>query len=180
MIRELLLNALWTIKFGGSIYSKLKATFVLSLVSSPIAYIAEQFIKWGNEKIIYITFVLAAIIVDHALGSAVHLWHKRDFSFKKNIVGLLVKISLVVAFEIIMNGIYSILGAGVLASYLSVVGELLVLFYPAGSALMNMSIITKGKFPPTAFIDRIKRFNNNLDPSGLAGEAEKNQDNFID
>jgi len=51
--------------------------------------------------------------------------------------------------------------------YFSILSRLMVLIYPAGSALMNFSLITKGNFPPTAWMDKIKEFNTKMKMDGF-------------
>ncbi|WP_425628883.1 hypothetical protein [Cellulophaga lytica] len=151
----------------GTAIAKAKATFMLSLFASPVVFLLDNITNWAVTNSAYIYFTGAAIIIDHILGTAVHLFVKKDFSAKKNIVGFLVKSALVVAVGILIEGFRAI-GATdtVVFDYFNMFGRLMVFVYPAGSALMNSSIITKGVFPPTSFMERLTRFNKemSLDP----------------
>jgi len=146
----------------GTIISKFKSVFILSLIASPLGII-ENITNWINENGGYIFFVLMAIAIDHILGSAVHLFIKNDFSIKKNLIGLVSKISLVFLVGILFEGFQFIYKKeDLLTQYLTVITRLMVFLYPAGSAFMNCAIITKGKFPPIGWMEKISKFNKTL------------------
>ena len=46
--------------------------------------------------------------------------------------------------------------------YVKVFLKFLLFIWPAGNALVNMGIITNGKFPPLAFLKKILKFNETL------------------
>lgn len=159
----------------GTIISKMKSVLVLSLTTSiPIKVseflmqvsdlgIVEIFNFWIDENGGYIFFVTLAIIIDHALGSAVH-FYKRDFSIRKNITGILLKLFLVFSLGVLFEGFQFIFKTeNFITDYLQLITRLMVFLYPAGSAFMNCAILTKGKFPPIGWIQKISKFNSNLD-----------------
>ena len=47
--------------------------------------------------------------------------------------------------------------------------------YVGGSAFKNLHVITKGKFPPTSFMNRMKGFNNDLSISNFTKEKESQE-----
>ena len=67
----------------GSMVAKFKSTLFISLMASPFGFV-ELFSEWISENGGYLFFVLLAIAIDHLMGSAVHLFIKKDFSIKKN------------------------------------------------------------------------------------------------
>ena len=141
-----------------------KAVLKLSLFGSPVAWIIEKINGWYFENYGYVLFVMVAIFFDHVLGTWVHGWIKRDFSFKKNVYGLFTKISLSVFVGIMIEGMTHIMGKeNFITDYFSLVCRLMVFVYPAGSALWNCAIITKGVFPPVSFLKKVKGFNESLD-----------------
>ncbi len=159
----------------GSIWAKLQATFLLSVASSPFVFAIEKLTDWYTTNFAYLSFVAVAIILDHILGSWVHAFVKKDFSLKKNIYGLFAKAFLIVAVGILIEGFKHILGGeNFIADYFNLLCRLMVFIYPAGSALMNCSLITKGRFPPTSFMERLTRFNKDMDINvfGKSKEAE--------
>lgn len=94
---------------------------------------------------------------------------------KKNIQGFLVKVSLVLLVAILLEGISHILGKNnFITQYFKIISQLMVFIYPAGSALINSSIITEGTFPPIGFLEKIKRFNKEMDISQF---KKKNSNN---
>ena len=66
-----------------------------------------------------------------------------------------------------------------LLDYFSLISRLMVFIYPAGSALITISLITKGTFPPTAWIKKITQFNKTLDLKELNGD-NKNSPEYDD
>ena len=150
----------------GSILAKIKAVGLFALIGAPFHFIVEALTGWYWSNYEYVIFVFMAIIIDHILGSWVHLI-KRDFSMRKNIKGFIIKSTMVIAVSILAEGFKEILDGNFLTSYFVVVTRLMVFIYPAGSALVNCSIITRGAFPPTAFINKILSFNQNLDLNGI-------------
>lgn len=157
----------------GTFLAKAKSALILGVSTSPIAIMMENIMSWSIANQEYIYFVLMAIIIDHLLGSWLHAFVKHDFSIKKNIQGLFIKIGLTVAMGFLFEGInHLIQEESFVKSYLIIVLRLTVFLYPAGSAFMNSSVITQGKFPPIGWINKIKAFNENLDLQGLKNEQE--------
>jgi hypothetical protein len=131
--------------------------------------------EWITSNGSYIFFVLVAIIIDHLLGTVVHFFIKRDFSFKKNIVGIFVKLGLVFCVGVLFEGFNFIYTSeNLITEWLSVITRIMVFLYPASSAFINSSIITKGKFPPVAWINRISNFNKNLNIHELTDNEKGN------
>jgi len=160
----------------GSIMVKFKSTLVLSIMTAAPVGLFETLSNWLIDNSAYIGFVLFAIVVDHILGSAVHLWVKRDFSFKKNIIGIFVKLGLVFTVGVLFEGFQYIYPEdNVITDYLSLITRLMVFLYPAGSAFMNCAILTKGKFPPIGWINKISKFNQNLNVSEFKTDGEKSE-----
>lgn len=158
----------------GSLLVKLKSVFYLSIVVSPVAYVIEAVSIWTVEHKSYILFVFGAILVDHALGSFKHLFVLRDFTFKKNIIGLGVKIGLAVCMGFLFEGVNHFLKEeSFVKDYLEIVLRLMVFLYPAGSAFMNSAALTNGKFPPVGWINMLNKFNKNLDLKNF--KAEENE-----
>ncbi len=148
----------------GTLLAKAKSTLALALSLSPITYVIEQITHWTLANQTYIVFVFGAIAIDHVLGTLIHSFIKRDFSLKQNIIGLITKIGLVVAVGFLFEGVNHIVyQESFLKNYLIIVLRLAVFLYPAGSAFMNASIITNGKFPPIGWIEKIKKFQKNID-----------------
>lgn len=142
---------------NGDFEQRIFSTSKLALASSPIAYLMGFITDWFSLNSGYVIFVFIAIIIDHLVGTWVHAFIKRDFSMKKNIVGFFTKTFLAIAVGIIAEGISYIMGEGMFVTdYFNTLSRLMVFIYPAGSALMNVSVITKGAFPPTAWMERVK------------------------
>ena len=160
----------------GSILAKIKSVFILSLITSSGPIISEQVFGWYFDNYTYVCFVLVAILFDHLLGSWVHAFIQKDFSMKKNIIGLIIKTSMVMVVSVMAEGMMNILGSeNFLTDYFMIVSRMMVFIYPAGSALVNCSIITNGAFPPTSFMSRITNFSKNLNIKDLTGKENENK-----
>ena len=107
---------------------------------------------------------LKKLILDHLLGSYVHLTIKKDLTFKKNLEGLLKKGFSVIAGYMLFEMIHQIVQeVDFIAIYFKVLIQVMVILYPAGSAMVNLSIITNGTFPPIDWMKKLKNFNENVD-----------------
>ena len=164
---------------SGTAIVKFKSLLVLSFPFLPIMLFGPIEL-WINHNIADIGFVLAAIAIDHLLGSYVHLFIYRDFTFKKNIIGLAIKLSLVLAVGILFEGFQYLYPdktpvIQVVMDYLLAITRIMVFLYPASSAFVNSSILTNGKFPPSGWITRINNFNRSMDINKFKGD-EENED----
>ncbi len=176
---KLALSFVWAnliIIHKGTAIAKFKSTLVLSIFTAIPLGIWETITHWITQNGAYIFFVLIAITFDHLLGSAVHLWVKKDFSFKKNIIGVVTKLSLVFAVGVLFEGFqYIYPEKNLITDYLTVITRLMVFLYPAGSAFMNCGVLTGGRFPPFAFIKRRTKFNQNLDLNEFGKKEDRKQ-----
>lgn len=149
---------------NGSFPVKIKSLIALSVPCSAFTFLFSLITDWTCTNAKFIAGVLVCIAIDHIIGSVYHAFKLRDFTFKKNIRGLLSKLALCAAaaalFEIIH---YTVKDASLIYDYLKSLTRLVVVLYPAGSAFMNMSALTNGRFPPLGWINKIKAFNEDLD-----------------
>ena len=176
MILTYLINVVGSLQsiHNGTLMVKIFSSIKLSFLLSPIAILFELMSRWGVDNQEYIIIVLAAIAIDHILGSLKHLFIDRDFTWRKNITGIAVKIGLVVAVGFLFEGLNEIIHKqSVVKDYLTITTRMIVFFYPAGSAFGNSSVLSGGKFPPSAWMIRLKSFQKNLDPKDL---MKKNED----
>lgn len=174
-----MLNAL-VLLHGGTFLCKIKASFWLAFLVSPVGVFIHDLHKWRLDNSDYIFVVLGAIIIDHALGTIKHAFYDRDFELKKNIVGLLTKVSLVLIGGFLFEGMNTIVTKdSMIKDYLEIVTRLMVFIYPAGSAFTNMSVISKGKFPPASWLLKLNQFNKNLDPSEFGKKDPETPNNHV-
>lgn len=157
---------------GGDMLTQIENSIKLGLlVSIPTfatSFIVEHLTSWWLGNYDYIIMVLFAIAIDHLLGSWKHAFIKKDWSILKNLGGLGLKIGMVVTVGFLFEGLNVIVKQDtVIKDYLITVTRLIVFLYPAGSAFGSASIITGGVFPPTAWLDKLKQFQTNLNPKDL-------------
>ncbi len=163
---------------NGEGYNKGFAAVKLATVPAVFVTISEGFTKWYIINQWFMVFVFCAIAIDHLLGSIVHAFYKRDFTFKKNLSGLLTKIGACIAGYMMFIMMHEIIkDVDYIAIYFKVLLQLTVFIYPAGSALGNLSILTGGKFPPIGWMNKIAKFQENLELENF--KTKKNEsENF--
>jgi hypothetical protein len=120
---------------------------------------------WLNTNQSYVNIALGCIAIDHLLGTLVHSKiYKNDFDWKKNITGFGVKLSMVVVFAFLMEGLAHVtIEDDMIYRYIKMSGRILVILYPAISAMKNIKVVTNGAFPPDAIVGKLENFNKDLD-----------------
>lgn len=143
----------------GGFVSKLFSIMALAFALSPITYLLDKFSTWQIANEDYVSFVVGAIVVDHLLGSVYHAFWKRDFSLRKNLVGLMLKLFIIITMAYLFEGLNALMSEkSILKDYTIMILRLMVFLYPAGSAFGNSYEMTGRKFPPVGFMEKIKQF----------------------
>ena len=158
----------------GDLSTKFSGALKISLAVSPFIFIWDKIVKWGIPNQDYILIVLMAILLDWIFGIVKHL-QKRTFSLKKNSSGLILKIALTVGAGMLFEGLNSIVkdSAHIVVLSLTTITRIIVFLYPAVSAWQNIYVVSGERFPPKAWMDRINKFNENLNVK----EFTENKDN---
>jgi len=137
--------------------------------------VSEVLNKWLSENIDYVVIALGLVALDHLLGTFVHAFIKKDFDWTKNILGLLIKLSMVLCGGLIFEGLAHITKEQDLVyTYLKMTTRLIVCIYPGLSAMRNMNIVTKGVFPPAALVGKFDSFQKDLSVEKLK-EGKENE-----
>ena len=155
----------------GDLTTKLVGAFKLGVILTPFIFVWEKLSKWGITNQDYVLVVVSAILIDWFFGVWKHL-KKKTFSFKKNAGGLVLKLALCVGAGMLFEGLNSIVkdSADIIVVSLTIVTRVIVFLYPAVSAWQNIYIVSDERFPPKAWMDKINRFNENLDIKELTDE----------
>lgn len=162
MIKEFIITNLMNIHTGTA-SQKILGTIKLAAAPAIGISLTERFIGWYIENQIFMSFVFVALSLDHILGSWVH-YRKGDFSLKENIYGLFGKTTSVIVGYVLFEMVHQIVkDVDFIAIYFKVLLQLMVLLYPAGSAMGNLSILTNGKFPPVGWMKKLRKFNEEAD-----------------
>lgn len=163
---------------NGSFLLKLKSAAIIALPLGSLGWIINFVSNWTISNQGYIVGVLTCIAIDHFVGSAYHALKVKDFTFKRNIYGLLQKLALCAASAILFEIIhFALKDIPLIYDYLKTVTRLTVILYPAGSAFMNMSAITNGVFPPLGWIKKLQVFNEDLDIRNLNNGSANGKQN---
>lgn len=159
---------------------KIFATFKIAAIPAIFVTVFEGLSDWYIVNQWFMIYVFYAIAIDHILGSIVHAFIKKDFTFKKNATGLVMKISFCIAGYSLFVMIHEIFkGIPFIADYFKILIQFIVFIWPAGSAMGNMSILTGGKFPPIGWMRKLEKFQENLDLDNFkTTKDESNTDNI--
>ena len=153
---------------SGAFTLKLQCLTFFALSISPVVWCFEKLANWHLANGDYVHFVLGAIIVDHLVGSAYHAFWLRDFTWKMNARGLMIKLFMVVTVGYLFEGLNMLMvEESILVDYTIMVLRLIVFLYPAGSAFGNAYEMTGRVFPPVGFMNKLKQFNENASINSL-------------
>lgn len=157
-----------------AIQTKLLICLLTSFVGSAILTVVNYYQGVLISNIVFLTVILSFYVLDITLGMLKH-YKLKDFSFKELLTHALIKLVIAFASMVIFNGFAAVLehDAAFLKTYFTMVGKLLTLTYYAGSAFNSMHTLTGGKFPPYAWIERMKEFNKTLDPKKLTNNEQQ-------
>lgn len=165
-----------------SLHMKLSLSFFLSAIAGAVLAMAEYYTQTLFENRVFMMLIFSTFICDVVLGAWKHL-KLHDFSFKELLTKALKKIVITLIAMILFNSLAGAEGIGDtgMKLWFLLVGKLISLFYIAGSAFNSMYIITDHKFPPYAWIKRMKDFNKTLDPKEFSNKKddEENPTNTI-
>lgn len=165
-MKEFLIKNLISIHSGG-LGGKLWSSMKLAVVPAVGITTFEKITGWYIDSQTFIQLLVGTLFVDLILGVWKH-WKLNTFSFKRMLSGFAEKIGLTVFFYFLSETLIQIIADADLDSvYVKVPLKLIMFFWIAGNALVNMGIITNGKFPPLAFLKRIEKFNKTLDMSAF-------------
>lgn len=161
----------------GDLSAKFSGAFKISLAVTPFLFIWDKIVKWGIPNQDYILIVLMAILLDWIFGIWKHL-DKRTFSFKKNASGLILKITLTVGAGMLFEGMNSIVkdSADIIVVSLTIITRIIVFLYPAVSAWQNIYVVSGERFPPKAWMERMNKFNENLNIKEFTDEKSNKKD----
>lgn len=176
MIKQFIIKNLIEIHSGG-IGSKIWASFQLAAVPAVGLTISERIIGWYLESYVFIFVLGLALIADLIAGIWKHMKFN-SFSPRKMITGFSQKIGLVILVYFLTEAFIQIISDAELDSiYFKVASKIMIFIYPAGNALVNIGIITDGKFPPLAFLKKFEKFNKTLNINDLNLKSDETDNN---
>lgn len=169
----------------GNLWIKLEVSFGMALLFAPVAWLLKHIAElFGAYRPIlskdseFIKILVLFLLIDLVCGIWKH-WKNRTFDFKQLYFGLLTKVGISFLGMVLFNALSSVddlEAIPTINSWLLLVGKIMNLVYVGGSAFSSMYIITGGKFPPVAFMNKLKKFNETLDISELSKNEKKEED----
>ena len=157
----------------GTLFAKLKSSFILGAIASPVVSLTF-FKNWFINNHIFFFLLFTALVLDLMIGVFVHLFKFKDFALKKMVKGFLTKCYLTIlgflCFEIfkVLFNLYNV----EVGDYVKLTISLIVMSYPLFSAIGNLSVATDGKFPPIGWINRMNKYKDSLNPFDLINKKE--------
>lgn len=165
---------------SGPVYSKIFSSLKLAAVPAVGLSLSEKITGWYLERETYIIILAFSLIADLILGVWKHL-ELHSFSFEKMLFGFTKKLAFSIVFYFFSEALLQILHDAKFDS-LAVTGFLrfLLFAWPAGNVMVNMGILTGGKFPPLFVLNRIAKFNKTgdlKDLKNITNETENTDNN---
>ena len=160
---------------------KINASFKLCMLPAVAVSVFEYFSGLYTTDLSFLYGVLFVLMIDHVLGTYLHYFVDKDFTFKANLLGLLKKLTVILSGYSMLLIMHDALDeVEFLDVYFKVMIKLMVLLYPLSSALVNMSKVTNGAFPPSGLLKKIKTFEKTGDLESLKEktESDENDENF--
>ena len=179
-IREFILNNL-VLLYRGGLFVKINASFKLCMLPAVAVSVFEYFSGLYTTDLSFLYGVLFVLMVDHVLGTYLHYFVDKDFTFKANLLGLLKKLTVILSGYSMLLIMHDALDeVEFLDVYFKVMIKLMVLLYPLSSALVNMSKVTNGAFPPSGLLKNIKNLEKTGDLESLKEKtkSDENDENF--
>lgn len=135
---------------------KLMLVMIISFTVSPIFYSIQRFCEVNLQyAVIWFVLVLADMVTGFSKHWKTHTISFRDFCLKtmEKVFVSFCGLAIFTAFSM------SFVSGTVVSEYIVLFGQISVSIYIGGSALTNLYVLTSGRFPPIAFMERLKNFN---------------------
>jgi hypothetical protein len=157
-ITSFIINNLISIH-SGPFASKMISALKLAAVPAVGLSISERITGWYLERETYLIILAFSLIADLILGVWKH-FENHSFSFERMLLGFTKKLAFSIVFYFFSEAFLQILQDAKFES-LAITGFLRILLFawPAGNVMVNMGILTGGKFPPLFVLNKIAKFN---------------------
>ncbi|ROI05442.1 hypothetical protein EGI16_03385 [Chryseobacterium sp. G0240] len=165
---------------SGSALAKISSAFKLAALPAVGLSISERLTGWYIERETYLIILAFSLIADLILGVWKHLEH-HTFSFESMCLGFTKKLAFSIVFYFFSEAFLQILQDAKFESLaITAFLRILLLTWPAGNVMVNMGILTGGKFPPLFVLNRISKFNKTgdlKDLKNITNETENTDNN---
>ena len=135
---------------------KLYHAFLASIILTSLSAFIAPLRKLVSDELSFFSVLTMALLIDLVIG-IIKYWKLSQFSFREMVTGLIIKVAVAYGGMLIFLSFQS-LDPGIAADWFGLLAKFTVLVYPAGSAFANMYVITAGRFPPIAFMKKLKDF----------------------
>lgn len=114
----------------------------------------DTILLWTHLDVFFLLFIFLVGLIDSCINTYLYLVISSYITVKYILKRLFIKFSLIFAVLIIGIGVGGIIG-NVVGESIIILTKVVVFIYPSIDVLRNISIITNGKFPPTALINKL-------------------------
>lgn len=151
------------------VLGKVMLVAIFTSFLSPFVYSAQRFV---DINIDYVLLWFIFVLSDMVTGLAKH-WKNKTVSFRDFALKTIEKVFVsFCGLSIFSAFALSFATDSFIEHYLMLFGQISISVYIGGSALTNLYVITSGKFPPIAFMERLKNFNKDGVIEGLTKNKE--------
>lgn len=147
---------------SGMTIGKMGAAVKVSMFLAPVTMVTGV-MNWVDANIAYIDLVMMAIFFDWFLGTIKHALWIKDFDWKLNIKGIIVKTMLIIIVGAVFEGLRHLtIEYTSITSYIVSILRLTVFLYPATSIIRSARVVSDGKFPPKGIYDAIENWSKDI------------------
>ena len=151
------------------VLGKVMLVAIFATLISPLVYSAQRFIDLNID---YVLLWFIFVLSDMVTGLWKH-WKTKTISFRDFILKTMEKVFVsFCGLSVFSAFALSFATDSFIQHYLMLFGQISISVYIGGSALTNLYVITSGKFPPIAFMERLKNFNKDGVIEGLTKNKE--------
>lgn len=168
--------------YQGGIAVKIEISALLALALTPFIWVMDKIAKlYGayepifNRDSEFLKILVLFLFFDLVLGMWKH-WVQKTFDWTKMYKGLMTKIAISLIGMFLFNAFASIpelINFSEISVWIALTGKVMNIVYVGGSAFNNMFVLSGGKFPPVAFMQRFEKFNKTLSLNVFKGSEEE-------
>lgn len=161
-MRKLFVHLILFTESDVSFSDRVQYAWSLFIHLAPIAFVLKMIGWWWSENSQFGEFMSIALVTNAIVGIYFHVkfntFNFKDFLFKNFEMTFVV-----VAGYVVMETLRYTAGDNYAGEAFKLIIQVCTLLYPASKVAKNIFIITKGKYPPKFFMEKLYNFEKNGD-----------------
>lgn len=129
---------------------------------APVAFVLNLIGWWWTDNEQFGNFMSIALIVNAIVGIYFHVKYN-TFNFKDFLLKNFEMTFVIIAGYVMLEMLRYTAGDNYAGEAFKIIIQICTLLYPASKVVKNLFIITKGKYPPKFFMERLYNFEKNGD-----------------